>query len=169
MLQIRKNRIFAIFIGVMFVALDQWVKLLALETLQSQSFRFGGSFAWLDIVLSFNPGAFLSLGAGFNQDIKQLIFIFGVAVGVIFAISWALLRWTANPVKAIAVYFIALGGASNLLDRLLRNGHVVDYLVLNLSSLHTGVFNIADIAIMAGAGFLLFEELLKPRTQSSKV
>jgi signal peptidase II len=67
MLQIRKNRIFAIFIGVMFVALDQWVKLLALETLQSQSFRFGGSFAWLDIVLSFNPGAFLSLGAGFNQ------------------------------------------------------------------------------------------------------
>nr|WP_019367474.1 signal peptidase II [Pseudomonas luteola] len=168
MLQIQKNRLFAIFIGVMFIALDQWVKLLALQTLQSQSFRIGGSFAWIDIVLSFNPGAFLSLGAGFNADIKQLIFIVGVAVGVIFAITWALLRWKVNPTKAIAIYFIALGGASNLLDRLFRDGHVVDYLVLNLSSLHTGVFNIADIAIMAGAGFLLLEELLKSRTQSSK-
>ncbi|WP_312602568.1 hypothetical protein [Pseudomonas luteola] len=69
MLQIQKNRLFAIFIGAMFIALDQWVKLLALQTLQSQSFRIGGSFAWIDIVLSFNPGAFLSLGAGFNADI----------------------------------------------------------------------------------------------------
>ncbi|WP_407364695.1 signal peptidase II [Pseudomonas luteola] len=56
-------------------------------------------------------------------------------------ITWALLRWKANPTKAIAIYFIALGGASNLLDRLFRDGHLVDYLILNLSSLHTGLFN----------------------------
>ena len=57
----------------------------------------------------------------------------------------------------------ALGGASNLIDRVLRDGHVVDYLVLNLGSLHTGVFNLADIAIMAGAAALLVAELRKPR------
>jgi signal peptidase II len=40
---------------------------------------------------------------------------------------------------------------------------VVDYLVLNLGAMHTGVFNIADVAIMVGAGMLLWIELRKDR------
>ncbi|MNE97816.1 Lipoprotein signal peptidase [compost metagenome] len=60
------------------------------------------------------------------------------------------------------MYFIALGGISNLIDRVARDGHVVDYLVLNLGSLHTGVFNLADIAIMAGAVVLAVDGLTKP-------
>jgi signal peptidase II len=54
-----------------------------------------------------------------------------------------------------------LGGASNLIDRVFREGHVVDYMVLNLGSVHTGVFNIADVAIMVGAGMLLYVEWRK--------
>ena len=45
---------------------------------------------------------------------------------------------------------IALGGAGNLIDRVFRDGHVVDYLVVNVGPLHTGVFNLADIAITLG-------------------
>lgn len=82
---------------------------------------------------------------------------------VCWAIGWALSRWISSPGKALAVYCIALGGASNLIDRVYRDGHVVDYLVLNLGPLHTGVFNIADIAIMVGAAVLLLAEWRKPR------
>lgn len=162
MSQILQSRYFALVLGLAFIALDQWVKLLALATLPTQSFIFGNHLAWLDIALSLNPGAFLSLGAALAPGLKQLIFIVAVGVACCWAICWALSRWKTAPTKAAAAYFIALGGASNLIDRLFRDGHVVDYLVLNLGPLHTGVFNIADIAIMAGAAVLALNGLQKP-------
>jgi signal peptidase II len=160
---VMRSRLFALLIGLGFIAFDQWVKLQALVQLQTDTFRLGSSYAWLDIALSLNPGAFLSLGAGLSPAVKQLIFIVGVGGVVCWAIWWALSRWASTPGKAAAVYFIALGGASNLIDRVFREGHVVDYLILNLGPVHTGVFNIADIAIMVGAGVLLVEELRKSR------
>lgn len=156
-----KSRIFAVLIGMTFIIFDQWIKVQALWMLQSESFRFGGSMAGLDVALSLNGGAFLSLGAGLAPGAKQLIFIVGVAVVVCWSLWWSLSRWRACPRRVVAVYFIALGGASNLIDRVFREGHVVDYLILNLGTLHTGVFNLADIAIMAGAGALLLTELRK--------
>lgn len=153
-----RNRAFVVLVGLVFIALDQWVKAQALMALQLDSFRFGGSLAWVDIALSLNGGAFLSLGAGLSSGSKQLIFIAGVALFVSWAFWWVLSRWVASPGRALAVYLIALGGASNLIDRMFRNGHVVDYLILNFGALHTGVFNIADIAIMVGAGALMISE-----------
>ena len=158
-----RSRYFAVLLGLGFIALDQWVKVQALITLQSESFRLGGSFAWLDIALSMNAGAFLSLGAGLAPGVKQLIFIVGVAAAVCWAIWWSLAHWAKAPVRSAAVYFIALGGACNLIDRVFREGRVVDYVVFNLGAVHTGVFNIADVAIMAGAGVLLWWELRKNR------
>lgn len=161
-----KNRLFAVLIGVLFIVFDQWVKVQALVNLSAESLRFGSEFAWLDVALSLNPGAFLSLGAGLDPQVKQLIFIVGVGAVVVWAAWWSLARWVTTPVKAAAMYLIALGGASNLIDRVFRQGHVVDYLVLNLGSLHTGVFNIADIAIMVGAGVLLLAEFRKGRGEN---
>ena len=158
-----KSRLFAVLIGVLFILFDQWVKVQALVKLSAESFRFGGDTAWLDVALSLNPGAFLSLGAGLDPQVKQLIFIVGVGAVVVWATWWSLVRWVTTPLKAAAMYFIALGGASNLIDRVFRHVHVVDYLVLNLGPLHTGVFNIADIAIMVGAGVLLLAEIRKGR------
>ncbi|BAP45417.1 prolipoprotein signal peptidase [Pseudomonas sp. StFLB209] len=161
---ILKKPAFAIVAGILFVLFDQWVKLVALARLPYEHFRYGSDSLWLDVALSLNPGAFLSLGARLPPMLKQGIFIVGVGVVVAWALWWALSRWQAAPAKAAAVYLIALGGASNLFDRAWRNGHVVDYLVLNVGSLHTGVFNIADMAIMAGAFYLLFAGFGKPRT-----
>ena len=160
-----RSRLFAVLMGLVFIALDQWVKVQALVGLQSESFKLGGNFAWLDIALSLNPGAFLSLGAGLAPGVKQLIFIVGVAAVVCWATWWAFSRFTSAPMRAAAVYLIALGGASNLIDRVFREGHVVDYMVLNLGAVHTGVFNIADVAIMVGAGMLIWVEARKNRRQ----
>ncbi|EGG2015176.1 hypothetical protein IDB22_004597, partial [Salmonella enterica subsp. enterica serovar Infantis] len=47
------------------------------------------------------------------------------------------------------------GGLGNLYDRVLNEGRVVDFMLLQIGPLRTGVFNVADVAIMAGLfGFI---------------
>jgi signal peptidase II len=55
----------------------------------------------------------------------------------------------------IALSLIAGGGFSNLVDRMVYGGHVVDFLNIGYGSLRTGIFNIADVAIMVGATILI--------------
>ncbi len=158
-----RSRTFALFAGIAFIAIDQLVKLLALVSLQANSFKFGASPINLALELSLNPGAFLSLGATLPAQVKQLIFILGVAVVVAWAMGWSLSNWNQPLRKVLPLYAIALGGIANLIDRVFRDGHVVDYMVLNVGPTHTGVFNIADIAITAGALFLMLDLFVKPR------
>lgn len=157
-------RALAILTGLGFIALDQWVKVLALASLHTQSFHYGTAVAGLEVALSLNPGAFLSLGAGLAPQLKQLIFVGAVGAVVCWALWWALANISVSRSKAAAVYGIALGGASNLLDRLFRQGHVVDYLIANLGPLHTGVFNLADVSITLGALALMLGMLREPHT-----
>ncbi|CAK15172.1 signal peptidase II [Pseudomonas entomophila] len=156
------SRTLVLILGVAFIILDQWVKLIALVALNNHSYVFGNQNVWLDLALSLNPGAFLSLGAGLAPGLKQLIFVVAVGIVCCWAIAWAYKHWQTAPIKASAAWFIAMGGLSNLIDRVFRDGHVVDYLVLNVGSLHTGVFNLADIAIMAGAAVLMVDGLTRP-------
>ncbi|MGF6097799.1 signal peptidase II [Pseudomonas sp. 18175] len=158
-----RGRTFAILAGIAFIAIDQLVKLLALTSLQSQSIKIGANPFNLALELSLNPGAFLSLGAALPPQVKQLIFIVGVAVVVAWAMGWSLANWHQPLRKVLPLYAIALGGIANLIDRVFREGHVVDYMVLNVGPTHTGVFNIADIAITAGALWLMVDLFLTPR------
>ena len=158
-----RGRTFAFFAGIAFIAVDQLVKLLAWVSLHATSFKFGASPINLALELSLNPGAFLSLGAALPAQVKQLIFIVGVAVVVAWAMGWSLSNWNQPLRKVLPLYAIALGGIANLIDRVFRDGHVVDYMVLNVGPTHTGVFNIADIAITAGAIYLMIDLLARPR------
>ncbi|MET0554978.1 MAG: signal peptidase II, partial [Vicinamibacteria bacterium] len=59
------------------------------------------------------------------------------------------------------------GGLSNLLDRV-RDGHVVDFVMLSAGPLRTGVFNVADVAITAGVVLVLFARKPDvPRTEGT--
>ena len=53
--------------------------------------------------------------------------------------------------------FIA-GGASNWFDRI-NDGRVVDFMNAGIGWLRTGVFNVADVAIMLGVALFIFAEL----------
>ena len=48
------------------------------------------------------------------------------------------------------------GGVGNLLDRLFHDGHVIDFLRIGVGGLRTGLFNLADAAIVLGLIGLLF-------------
>lgn len=64
--------------------------------------------------------------------------------------------------------FVA-GGSSNLLDRLTR-GSVIDFMNVGLGPLRTGIFNVADMAIMLGAGLVMlasYRPNVDARTENS--
>ena len=49
----------------------------------------------------------------------------------------------------VALSLAFAGGVSNVLDRITR-GTVVDFMTVGVSHVRTGVFNVADVAILAG-------------------
>ncbi len=61
--------------------------------------------------------------------------------------------------------FVA-GGIGNLIDRMLLDGHVTDFMNLGIGSFRTGIFNIADVILMMGAFGLFFLEI-KSKTQEN--
>jgi signal peptidase II len=53
---------------------------------------------------------------------------------------------------------VAAGGLGNLWDRLATGGWVVDFMNLGVGPLRTGIFNVADVALMAGVALVAWPE-----------
>jgi len=100
-----------------------------------------------------NAGGFLSLGAEWPAYSRTGVFV--VATGALLAalgLAMVRARWDSRTLLG-ATLFLA-GGASNWIDRVLH-GRVVDFLNLGIGPLRTGVFNVADVAILLGLGLLV--------------
>jgi len=101
-----------------------------------------------------NPGAFLSLGAQLPETLRQVLLIGFVPV-MLACVGWLVLRTPgASRAQVTAFALIAGGGLANWLDRVVDDGAVTDFVSLGLGALRTGIFNVADLAIVAG--LLLF-------------
>jgi signal peptidase II len=62
--------------------------------------------------------------------------------------------------------FVVGGGMSNLLDRLLHDGGVTDFLSIGIGNFRTGIFNLADVYILIGS-FVLGYYLLSSSAKST--
>jgi len=67
----------------------------------------------------------------------------------------------------LAVTLVVGGGFGNVIDRIVNNGGVVDFLNVSIGSLRTGIFNVADMAIMLGAEVLLLSMTTARRHKNS--
>ncbi len=114
-----------------------------------------------------NTGAFLSLGASLPEPWRHLVFT--VIVGVfLFALFTYLLVNRSLPRAYLACLSLVCGGGlSNLIDRILYDGRVVDFLNVGIGPLRSGIFNLADMAITAAAILLAVESLRKTPAQDS--
>lgn len=83
--------------------------------------------------------------------------LFSGLVGVLLLIltAYLLLNRDLHRLELVAGALIIGGGTSNLLDRLLNNGAVVDFLNVGIGPLRTGIFNVADMTIMLGVAVWL--------------
>jgi signal peptidase II len=109
-----------------------------------------------------NPGSFLSLGASLPEHLRFTLFTAAVAVVLVGLVCAALFTHRLGPARIVALGLIAGGGISNLIDRLFYDGRVTDFLNVGIGSFRTGIFNLADMAILAGA-LLLIRKRYPPR------
>jgi signal peptidase II len=137
------------------IGIDQGTKWYASEYLP----KFEMTSYWNDMLrigYTENTGAFLGLGSGMSDSAKFWIFV--CAVGIILsALFIYILKTRTHTVYGLSsLILIFSGGISNFYDRALNNGAVIDFLNLGIGSLRTGIFNVADMAIMLGVFMLLF-------------
>lgn len=137
------------------IGCDQATKVMASSSLKmgeptksylNDMFRLG---------LAHNEGAFLSLGANLPDNARY--WLLTVAVGaLLLGISGYTLATKKLDVWHVSGYaMIAGGGFSNWFDRARFDGKVLDFMNLGIGGLRTGIFNVADLAILAGIGVLL--------------
>jgi len=100
-----------------------------------------------------NSGAAFGLFSGSSSPWKTtlLVLLSGALLVTVIGIVWrSRMQWEAS----VGLSLILGGASSNLLDRLSR-GQVVDFLDFYFRSYHWFTFNLADSAIVVGAGFLI--------------
>jgi signal peptidase II len=145
----------AAFVGL--VTLDQWTKAVAEARLAGRgTVRLLGDFAVL--VYINNRGAFLSLGSGLPETLRN-VFLIALPLAAIPFLVWALLgrgiggsadgaaAGKAGWPEYSAAVLVAAGGAGNLVDRVFR-GEVRDFLNFGIGRLRTGIMNLADLYIL---------------------
>jgi signal peptidase II len=128
---------------------DQAAKHIARNTLGNP-----GSISLLNDTVRFelveNRGAFLSLGSDFSESARRFLFV-SVASALLAAIAVASAFGPNLGVVHVAGLALVLGGGiGNLIDRLLRDGLVTDFVQIGIGSLRTGIFNLSDLAIVIG-------------------
>lgn len=150
------------------VGCDQSTKLVA-KTYLPETERItllGGS---LQLEIARNYGAFLSLGASIPKPWRTGLFSAGVGLALIGLLIYALRSKSKNPLVVPALALVVGGGASNLIDRLVNDGYVLDFLNVGIGPVRTGIFNVADMLILTGvillvAGDRLHEILIDKRS-----
>ena len=55
-----------------------------------------------------------------------------------------------------AFALIIAGGLGNIIDRLLFDRHVSDFMMIGFNNIRTGVFNFADVCVTTGVVVMIF-------------
>jgi signal peptidase II len=139
------------------VGCDQASKRVAAEILKgAETLSFWGDL--FRLTYAENSGAFLGLGGAWPAPVRWLVFTGAALVVVAFSAWWVVSQLRRQPHGSLAIWamvLIAAGGMGNLVDRIVREGRVIDFMNLGVGSVRTGIFNIADVQIMVGLGLLL--------------
>lgn len=140
------------FLGTIFGVgvVDQLVKALARAKLPGRLPQ-----EWLGGVVRIeyaeNRGAFLSLGANLPDSVRAGLLIGLTLVGLVALAIYVLRSAALDRAHVLAASLLTAGGLSNLVDRVARSGVVTDYISMGVGPLRTGIFNVADVCILAGA------------------
>ena len=161
-MHIVKRLVLIVVILVGCVGCDQTTKSIAQSYLPSaEAWSFLGDTVRLQ--LTYNPGAFLSLGASLPTFWRHTLFSIGGGVLLLGLLGYALSSKRLTPVGVVAIGLYFAGGVSNLVDRWTYGGYVVDFINLGVGPVRTGIFNIADMFVMVGAAIFLASEFHRTR------
>jgi signal peptidase II len=143
--------------------IDQAVKLWLIYEFELGSRGLISLAPFLDLVLTWNTG--ISYG-WFKQEaaIGQWALLAFKAVAVI--VLWVWLARATSWLSAVALGLIIGGALGNGIDRLIY-GAVADFVLLHVTTqqwtFNWYVFNLADVAIVAGVAGILYESVVGER------
>ena len=119
---------------------------------------------YFNLVLVWNRGvSFGVLGDQAGAYMPWVLAALALAI-VGFLLAW--LRRADGPLAATALGLVIGGAIGNVVDRV-RFGAVVDFLDFHVAGYHWPAFNVADAAIVVGAGLLLVGGLFAPRREAT--
>lgn len=143
------------------IALDQGTKAHARRTLMNAAPRY--YLGVLTLLHTENSGAFLSIGSSLPANVRHIVFDGLVSVGLLAALFILFTGRMQAGADDVAIAFIIGGGVGNLIDRFRLGGRVTDFIYLSAGPLHTGVFNIADMAITGGVLWLALSWMFRKK------
>ena len=144
------------------VGCDRVTKRMAVETLAGSPDRtfLGGT---VRILYAENTGGFLQSRRRPSSPWASRRAVFVGATGLLLvAVLAMVVRHRRDAASLLGATLFLAGGASNWIDRV-AHGKVVDFLNLGVGPVRTGVFNVADVAILAGLALLLTIEFAPRR------
>jgi len=142
------------------LALDQAAKLWLLFVFDIAHRGAVKLTPFLDLVLAWNVG--ISFGWFQNDSpVAQIILMAVKAVAVIVLAVW--MAWSRTLIATVALGLIIGGAIGNAIDRF-AYGAVVDFALFHVrfgaKTYNWYVFNLADVAIVAGVAALLYDSFL---------
>jgi len=143
------------------IGIDQISKVWARNKFEGQgeSSYFNDMFRW---IFAENEGAFLGWGSDLT-GIANILLLKVLPILLILGLFYMTLFSKELKKNQIIPFSLILGGgASNLIDRILY-GKVVDFMNVGIGELRTGIFNIADMVILAGIIWYFFTNFTKEK------
>jgi signal peptidase II len=149
-----KGLLFPILIIVMVFSFSWWARETIIETLNLYE-KIILIKDFFSITYVRNPGVAFGLFSEWNAAYR-LPFLLGVTIIALSLIGYLLIKSRRdNWMMRAGLSLLAGGAAGNFYERLMY-GEVVDYLDFYLGNYHWPTFNVSDVSISTGIGFILF-------------
>jgi signal peptidase II len=164
----KANRLLRTFLILFILALnigcDQVSKSIVRHTIDPY-IRIGYLHNHITLLNVENTGAFLSLGDSLPHTVKLILLNALPLLAVLFGLGFILVKTDLSKITVLGVIMIIGGGFGNLYDRMVH-GSVTDFMHIDFVIFQTGVFNVADMSIMAGTFMILLEAYFKKKKQA---
>lgn len=112
-----------------------------------------------------NSGAFLSLGDSMPAPLKILFLNILPVLMLVLALFYILFKTSLSRLTLVGICCVIGGGVGNLYDRIMF-GSVTDFVHIDFVLFETGIFNMADVSIMAGMFIILLDSFLNRSGQN---
>jgi signal peptidase II len=115
-----------------------------------------------------NTGAFLSLGDNLGGPFRYALLMILPLAALIGALVYIIIKTNLTRNTLLGIILIIGGGIGNLYDRIVH-GSVTDFMHIDFVIFQTGVFNVADMSIMAGMFIILIDSYIKKEKAKNEV
>ncbi len=154
----RKQLFYPFILTAVLIIADQITKLIIIRTIELHTIGFSAFDSLLRIVHTRNLGIAFSIGRGFSETLRSMLFIL-IPLTIMAGLVVYYFRTTElTRLQRWAIAGVLGGGLGNQVDRIFRSSGVVDFIDIKFFGIfgleRWPVFNVADASIVV-SGIIL--------------